>query len=133
MSSVDDDEADRAFEQRARIELRRGLDQTPPELRARLDQVVDRALHEPPRKSHALRFGLPMGVAAVMASIFVVQQMRETDAPPARPAAAADDLALLLNTDLDLLEQMEFYQWLDQHPGAADGVATPTSDEAQRS
>ncbi len=133
MSATDDEEADRAFEQRARAELRRRLEQTPPELRARLDHVVDRALQEPPRRSQALRFGLSMGVAAVIASIIVVQQMRIPDAPAARPAAAADDLALLLNADLDLLEQMEFYQWLDQHPGAADGVATPPSDEAQRS
>jgi hypothetical protein len=40
-------------------------------------------------------------------------------APVEKPASStADDLALLLNVDnLDLLEQMEFYLWLDRQPG----------------
>lgn len=135
MSPEDDfDEGDREFEKRARLELRRGVEQTPPALRARLDQIVDRALSEPPRRHYALRYGVPIGALAVVASIIVAQQMRPPAAPPARSAEAADDLALLLNVDnLDLLEQMEFYRWLDQQPGAPDGDAAPQPEATQRS
>ena len=44
MSANDDAAADRAFEQRARDELRRGLAQTPPDVHSVLDRCVARAL-----------------------------------------------------------------------------------------
>jgi hypothetical protein len=125
--SVDDDAADRAFEQRARAELRRGIDETPPALRARLDGIVDRALRQP-RRTHLIGFALPAGAVAVIAGLLVAQPWRASDAP----MAAADDFALLIDGDnLDLIEQMEFYRWVDQQPGILDDAAV--SGSAQRS
>lgn len=125
----DDDAADRAFEVRARAELRRAIDETPPDLRVRLDRAVDRALNQP-EQPRMIRFALPAGAVALLAGLLVMQPWRTTIAPP---VTAADDFALLIDGDnLDLLEQMEFYQWLDRQPGALDEApAAPGS--AQRS
>lgn len=131
MNPEQDEAANQAFEQRARTELRGEFDAPPPELRARLDDVVRHALEAPPRR-YALRFGVSAGaVVAVVAGFLVVQHVR----PPAvEPSRAADDLALLLNVDnLDLLEQMEFYQWLDRQPGVLDEALAAPAEEAQRS
>jgi len=127
MSADDDDAADRAFEQRVRADLRRGVDELPPDVRAKLDRIVDRAL-SPPRRPPMIRFALPAGAVAVLAGLIVAQPWRQPEAP----LAATDDFALLTEGDnLDLLEQMEFYQWLDRHPDELDAQVAPES--AQRS
>jgi hypothetical protein len=129
MSPEDNDAEDREFEKRARSELRREIDATPAELRTQLDRAVDTALRAP-RRSYGLHFALPAAAVALVAGLFVAQQMRQPAAPP---SPASDDLALLLNVDLDLLEQMEFYQWLDRQPGVLDEALAAPEDEAQRS
>jgi hypothetical protein len=132
MSPEEEEAADRAFERRAAAELERSIEATPPAIRQRLDHIVDRALHEAPR-SRSIRFALPAGVAAAIALFVITQQARTPVAPPAT-TQAADDLALLLNVDnLDLLEQMEFYRWLDQQPGVLDQALSASSGPAQRS
>jgi len=126
MSAGDDQANDRAFEQRARDELRRGIDQTSPELRAQLDQIVERALRQPPRP-RLIRFALPAGAVAVIAGLLVGQPWSSHVTPP---TPASDDFALLMNVDnLDLLEQMEFYQWLDRQPGLLDETAAVASPQ----
>jgi hypothetical protein len=126
--SVEDDRADRDFEQRARADLRRGIEQTPHDVRVRLDAIVARALTQT-RRPRMIRFALPAAAVAVIAGIFVAQPWRGADAPP---APAADDFALLIDGDnLDLAEQMEFYQWLNRQPGILDDAAAPAP--AQRS
>jgi hypothetical protein len=128
MSADEQDAADRAFEQRARADLQRGIERTPPDVRARLDGIVDRALQQSPRP-RLIRFALPAGAVAILAGLLVAQPWR---APEASPTAAADDFALLIDGDnLDLLEQMEFYRWLDRQPGILDEAAA--SVPAQRS
>jgi hypothetical protein len=132
MSPEDEDAADRAFERRAAAELERSIEATPPVTRERLDRIVDRALRETPR-SRGIRFAIPAAVAAVIALFVIASQLRT---PVVVPGAtqAADDLVLLLNVDnLDLLEQMEFYRWLDQQPGVLDQALTASSEPAQRS
>jgi hypothetical protein len=130
MSAEEDEAADRAFEQRARAELRRGTEQTPPGVQAQLDRIVDGVLRQPPRP-RIIRFALPAGAVAIIAGIFVTQQWRSPVAPAAA-TPASDDFALLLDGDnLDLLEQMEFYQWLDRQPGILDDASV--SGAAQRS
>ena len=120
MSAGDDDAADRAFEQRARDELRRSIDQTPPDVRAQLDRSVERALREPGRP-RMIRFALPAGAVAVIAGLLLAQPW---STPVTPPVSATDDFALLMNVDnLDLLEQMEFYQWLDREPALLENDA----------
>lgn len=127
MNADDDDAADRAFEKRARAELRRSVDDTQPDLRAQLERIAENALTQPPRP-RMIRFALPALAVAMMAGVLVAQLWRTGVAPP---SPAAEDMALLLNADLDLLEQMEFYRWLDQQPGIVDEAAA--SGSAQRS
>jgi hypothetical protein len=126
MSAEENDAADRAFEQRARAELRAD-ERMPPDVHAKLDRIVELALQQPTRPRF-LGIALPAAAVAVLAGIIVLHVGRVTDAP-ATPAS--DDFALLIDGDnLDLLEQMEFYQWLDRQPGILDESA-PGS--AQRS
>jgi hypothetical protein len=127
MSAEEDDAAEHAFEQRARAELRRADEQLSPEVHVELDRIVTRALVPAPR---GIGFALPAAAVVVLAGVLVVQQWRAPDAPAAA-TPASDDFALLIDGDnLDLLEQMEFYQWLDRQPGIFDDSA-PGS--AQRS
>jgi hypothetical protein len=128
MTGDDDDAADRAFERRARAELRRGIDETPADVRAQLDRIVERALTQP-SSPRLVRFTLPAGAVAILAVILIAQPWRATEVTT---TPAAEDFALLINgDDLDLLEQMEFYQWLDRQPGILDEIAA--SGSAQRS
>jgi AcrR family transcriptional regulator len=127
MNVEDDDAANRALEQRARADLRRNIEQTAADVRAQLDRIVENALNQP-RRPRLIRFTAPAVTVAVFAGILVAQFWRASGAPPAPPS---EDMALLLNADLDLLEQMEFYRWLDQQPGILDEAVAAGS--AQRS
>jgi hypothetical protein len=133
MSPKEDDSEAREFEARARAELSRAVAETPAEIRARLEAAVDRALREQSRTSRprAWRVAWPLGGIAAAACAVIL--MNQQPAPIAQPAGAnAGDLALLLNVDnLDLLEQLEFYQWLDREPAELEDTGPPPA--AQRS
>jgi hypothetical protein len=119
--SVDEDAADRDFEQRARADLRRGIEQTPHEVGVRLDGIVEKALTQA-RRPRMIRFALPAAAAVAVIAGLLVAPWRGTDAPA---SPAADDFALLIDGDnLDVAEQMEFYQWLNRQPGILDDAAT---------
>jgi hypothetical protein len=126
-----DPAAQRAFEQQTRADLRRRVAQTSPEVRARLDDMVAAAVREKPvaPANRAWRLALPVGGSAAAAVLVALLVLREPQTPIEKPAAtAADDVALLLNVDnLDLLEQMEFYLWLDREPGLLPEAAAASS------
>jgi hypothetical protein len=124
-----------ALEQRLRADLRRLVADTPPEIRERLQDMARAAAREPlaTRRPRTWRLGLPVGIGigAAAASALLLVLWRPVPAPPEERSPLSDDLALLLNVDnLDLLEQMEFYQWLDREPALLDSAANPG---AQRS
>ena len=125
------DDSVAALERRARADLRRLVTATDPAIRARLDQAAARAASLAPRRWRSSWWiGLPIGTG-VAAALVVALALRPPGLPPQPRATAADDLAMLLNVDsLDLLEQMEFYQWLDGEPASFGGEAIPG---AQRS
>jgi hypothetical protein len=121
-----------AWEQRVRADLRRMVASTRPETRARLELLAKEAARTPGRapRTTGWRIAWPLAVCTVAASLLIVFWRPNTAATDPR-ARAPDDLALLLNVDnLDLLEQMEFYQWLDREPALLESDAKP---EAQRS
>lgn len=121
------------FEQRSRAELRRAVADLSPEVRARLDEMAALAAREAPggRRRRIWRVALPLG-GGLAAATLAVFMWPSADLAPARPGGPADDMALLLNVDnLDLLEQMEFYQWLERQPGLLENAAKPV--DAQRS
>ena len=121
------DSAD-AFERRVKADLHELVSSTSPELCARIARATDAALREGERPPRRWLPGLllPMsGLAALGALVVVVNFSNRPGDLPAKPSAvAADDVALLLNVDnLDLLEQMEFYLWLEREPSAFDDAA----------
>jgi hypothetical protein len=129
---------DEELEKRARADLRRMVSGTSPRLRERLDEIARDAAREAPRPApfRGWRLAFPVGggvLAAVLAVVMLKPPQPPQPAAPVASGAQGDDLVLLLNVDnLDLLEQMEFYQWLDREPGLLDAGA-PAPADPQRS
>jgi hypothetical protein len=132
MTANDDD-----FEARARSDLRRIVDETNPALRARIDTLASGAIGQAgrPRRNPWPALVPVGGVAAAAVAIVAVSWLWPDRVEPGKSAPiAADDVALLLNMDnLDLLEQMEFYLWVEQQPGALDAAGATAPELPQRS
>lgn len=129
-----DSASQRDFEQQAKADLRRSVAGITPKVRARLDEIVSQAIREAPAAPvrRPWRLAWPVGAGLAAAMLAIVLFRHDPPAPIEKPAsAAADDLALLLNVEnLDLLEQMEFYLWLDREPGVLpDAAATPPASQ----
>jgi len=90
-------------------------------IRSRLTQARHRALAQMPSSGVGTtrRFWLPaagIGAAALLAALVIAPRPGANRALP-ESLAAADDMALLLTTDeLEMIEDMEFYAWLDSDP-----------------
>lgn len=125
---------DKEFERRTREQLQAGADGLDAHIRSRLTQARFAAVEEA-RKSRfslAWRTWVPAGsLAAVAVLAIVLWSGRPADEPAtliaAVPASAGvqspiDDLELLAATEsFELLEDLEFYAWVDGEPDA--GVA----------
>jgi hypothetical protein len=127
--SIDEKRASAAaFEQRSRAMLQRSVAGASPQLRARIARVRQQALDEAHGDERMHAAWLPAAALGTLAAIAIVVQMApmepEIAAQGAMAAVTAADTALLLNADnLDLLERMEFYLWLESEPGALDEAA----------
>ena len=132
MSPENDD-----FEQRVKADLRRIVADTSPEVRARISEMAAAAVREQRRPASRFRTALlPLGGVAALAVVVIAVQVLKS--PPGAienpPPISADDVALLLNVDnLDLLEQMEFYLWLDREPGVLDAAGAKAPEPPRRS
>jgi hypothetical protein len=131
---------DEEFERALREDVRRLLGATDPRTRARLHRMVDEVVHDAERRARESRRMIwPLGaVAATVVAVTVGVVMNLRHESPAHGdvngTAAAADAALLLNVEnFDLLEQMEFYQWLDRQPGILDGEVADAPVAPQRS
>jgi hypothetical protein len=131
---------DQEFERALREDVRRMIGATGPRTRARLDRMVDEAVHvaaRPRRSTHRMLW--PAGAVAatlIVGAVAVIMNPRQEPASPGAEGgtAAAADVALLLNVEnFDLLEQMEFYLWLDRQPGILDGEGADGPVPPQRS
>jgi hypothetical protein len=123
---------DEQFEQRARTQLRRLVADTPADLRARLDGMAERAAREAPRTTQRRLWRVAIPVGGGLAAALAMLMLRPADVAPVDGPSPAGDMALLLNVDnLDLLEQMEFYRWLESEPALLEGAGVPA--DAQRS
>jgi hypothetical protein len=114
-------------------DLRRMVDETSPPVRARLDRMVQDVLQGRAQPRDRVRTTWPVGaMAAALAAVTLGSFLAIRHEPPA--ASPADDAALLLNVDnFELLEQMEFYLWLDRQPGILEGAARSAPLAPQRS
>lgn len=116
---------DRRLEERAGRLYRQQVDALEPDVRRRLADARRQALASA-RKSPGPRLALPVLVpagaaAAVVAGLVIVLGRQPGpeggDIPLATAAPAAEDMEILLgNEDLDLLDDLDFYLWLDDEP-----------------
>lgn len=122
--------ADRALERRSKQVFERGIAALDGATRARLTQARMRALEELPARRRAWlpasRFAAPAGAAAALALAAWLVAVRDGAAPEATLAdSAVGDLDLLLgDEELELIEELDFYAWLEAQPEfvGGDGV-----------
>lgn len=94
--------------------------------RSRLNQARQAALEVARQRERApaLRWLMPVGSAAAVALVGLLswQLMRpDVQAPESTLAASVDDLEIITSdADLELLQNMAFYAWLDAQPEVAD-------------
>ncbi len=102
--------------------LQQDCETLPAHLRSRLNQARQQALEAATadaRHHRWLRYGLPAGLATactLVLALWLGQPDVPTSATPtASTALQAEDLQLLAEpTDLELIEDLEFYAWLEQ-------------------
>jgi hypothetical protein len=94
--------------------------------RSRLRQARHAAVAQARGRSWRV-WALPVLASAALASLVVVvllPVLQSRQQPLTESFAAAEDMTLLMNEEsLDLLEDMEFYAWLDDAPEAFDNPA----------
>ena len=108
------------FEKRSKAVFDDSVENLPGDIRSRLTQARHQALAEAGGRGLSRRAWIPAaavaGAAALTAVIVVPQINRSQRTEP----FASDDVALLLNgEDLALIEDIEFYAWLDSDAEAS--------------
>ena len=119
------------FEKRSKALFDASVDDVNGNIRSRLTQARHTALAATRASQlQSMRRWLPaagLAAAALIAVVIVKPFARHERALP-DSLAAADDLALLLNDDdIELIQDMEFYAWLDSDPQAL--PQAPTGDD----
>lgn len=103
------------FEQRSKALFDEGVDGLSGNIRSRLTQARHRAL-EQAESTHPSRraWWAAAGVAAVaLLAVAIVPRIRERGMPE---QLAAEDLAMLVEADdLELIENIEFYAWVEEN------------------
>lgn len=118
MSTANHDEE---FERRARAAFEDSTDRLDAATRSRLTQARYAALQATRAKPRWLgwTWGLPAGLAAMLA-VTLLFNGRGSDVPA---PTTLDDLQIVASENLDMLENVEFYAWLDdQDSASADGA-----------
>lgn len=112
--SVPDDEAE--FERRTKALFDESVAGLDTHTRTQLAQARAAALNEiEPRASHrAWRIWAPLTglAAAAVASVAVIVNTRPQT--PQAAGSALEDLDLLAREDLDMMQDLDFYAWLDE-------------------
>lgn len=119
------DQDDRRLEQTARALYRRRAAALEPEVRKRLAEARREALaraERPAGRGLRLSVLVPAGAAAAVAAAAVILLIRQpgtdTDyAPLAGTSEPAEDMEILLGSEeLELLDDLDFYLWLEDEP-----------------
>jgi hypothetical protein len=106
------------FERRSKALFDASADGLSGSIRSRLTRARHRAMAEADstRAQAVRRFWMPaagVGAAALAVLVIAMPGARRERTLPA-PIASADDMAMLLNSeDLDMIENMDFYSWMD--------------------
>jgi hypothetical protein len=118
---MDPRDRDSELEQRAKQLFDASVENLDGRTRARLAQARNRALeratgsHRAARAFGARNWLATAGVLAAVALVAVLVAQRTVVEDPGVEMAALDDLELLLGEDeLEMLEELEFYAWLEE-------------------
>ena len=115
------------FERRSKAAFDESVDNLSGEIRSRLTQARHRALEEAAAPRVTRRLWLPAaGLTAAAVAAVVVITPRVTQERGMPESLASEDLAMLLNDDdLELIENMDFYAWVEDN---LDATAMETDD-----
>lgn len=107
------------FEVKARADYRAAIRAIDPKDSARLAAARRKAVLQGPNAG-PIRWMLPIGAAAAVAAGLIIGL---PDSDPGYPELAATDVAedmdlLLADESLEMLEDLDFYLWLDVEPDA---------------
>ena len=117
------------FEQRTKALFDESVDGLNGNLRSRLTQARHQALTEAGSSRISRRVWIPAAGLTTVAAItaFVVVPRIQSEHREMEAFASADDMAILLNNDdFEMLEDIEFYAWLDSNP---DDASEHSSDD----
>lgn len=132
-------EAPSGLEARSKAVFDASVDGLNANVRSRLTQARFAAVGELERKTRPrwLRVWMPVAglvTAALVVALIVVPGMNRTGHSGA--TVADDDIPLLLEDNIEMIEDMEFYAWLDDQSLDDDGATQPAvaqPDEPARS
>ncbi|MFL6578396.1 MAG: hypothetical protein ACJ8MR_17360 [Povalibacter sp.] len=131
MSELDPDEN---FEKRTKALFDDSVESVNGNIRSRLTQARHQALEEASKQRISRRIWIPlagMATAAAVTALVVLPQMHQKRGAP-EAFASADDMAILLNSeDLEMLEDMEFYAWLDSDADDSSDDSSGTDGDAR--
>lgn len=122
---------DRALEERTKLLFNKSVSSLDPQTRSKLTQARYRALEELESSAPAgwRPRWIPAGVLAAGVLVVVMLWQGQPAVSPETPAfdvAALSDLEIILGDgDLGLLQELEFYAWLDEQAE----IVTPESAE----
>lgn len=121
-----EDDPQSAFELRSKALFDSSVEQLNGSIRSRLTQARHRALAQA-EGLRARRFWIPaagLTAAALAAIVVVLPYLKSERSSLPDSSVPADDIAMLLNADdMELIEDIEFYAWMD-------GDAEVSSDDS---
>lgn len=116
---------DEAFAERCRELFNESVEELDAATLSRLNRSRNAAVDSARGKRSGLRWTTwvpATGVAAAAAVAVVVITGNDPGLAPVQPAPAADLELLLEGDDLEMLEDLEFYSWIDLEPETASNV-----------
>ena len=122
------------FEQRTKALFDESVDGLNGNLRSRLTQARHQALTEAGSSRISRRVWIPAAGLTTVAAItaFVVVPRIQSEHRETEAFASADDMAILLNNDdFEMLEDIEFYAWLDSNPNDASEHSSDDDDDVR--
>jgi len=122
VKATDTSTQDRTLETRSKAAFDASVSELDPAIRSRLRRARHAAV-EQAGGSRSLWWVAAVASAVVAGLVLVLTPVLEPQQQPLTDsfAARAEDMSLLMNEDsLELIEELEFYAWLDDTPGAFD-------------
>jgi len=120
MTGQPGEEDDRLFAARAKTHFDDSVAGLDAATRSRLTQARTRAMSElqlpglAPRWMHERPRALVAGVAVAVLAGWLLIPSGDPEHPSPQALAGSDDLELLLEDEFEMLEELEFYAWLDE-------------------